>query len=320
MGASYGLGSLLGVDQLIRCASLLGQDDSVWIAETWGMESVSMVAAVSQRSVCRRICTSILNVYSRSPAVLAMGAATLDTLAAGRFVLGLGASSAAIVGGLHGMPYSRPIRRVRECVDIVRLALSGEKINYTGEIYTLKGFTLLVRPRRRHIPIYLAAVNHHMLKLAWDVADGIILYMRPSSEIKKTIQLLQSLHGKRHIQVACQVITAVSEDAHTARQRARRTLAFYVSVGDVYRKFLAANGYARQTAAIREGYIKGGLDGAQRMVPDAMLHDLTVCGTPDECRASLARFVEAGVDEPILQFNPVGNIDESFVLLRRITG
>lgn len=316
MGVSYGLGSLLSVGDLMRCASQADGDDSLWIPETWGMDAVGMMSAVSQASSCR-LGSSILNVYSRSPASLAMAAATLDTLTGGRFVLGLGASSRAIVAGLHGMEYDRPLRRVRECVEIVRLALGGGRIDHTGQIYNTGGFSLLIRPTRPRPPIYLAAVNRRMMGLAWEVADGVLLYLRPPDEIRRTVR---DMHAARRIHVACQVITAVSRDAQAARERARRTLAFYVSVGMVYRRFLAEHGYAEQTAAIHGAYRRGGLQAASRAVPDGMLRDLTACGTPEECRASLERFTAAGVDEPILQFNPVGDTTESFGLLRKVMG
>ena len=314
MGVSYGLGSLLGIKDLMRCASQTSKDDTVWIPETWGMDAVGMMSAVSQVSSCR-LGSSILNVYSRSPASLAMAAATLDTLTGGRFVLGLGASSRAIVAGLHGMEYDRPLRRVRECVQIVRLALGGGRIDHAGQIYNTGGFSLLIGPTCPLPPIYLAAVNPRMMRLAWEVADGVILYLRPPSEIRRT---LRDMQAGRRIRVACQVITAVSRDAQDARERARRTLAFYVSVGTVYRRFLAEHGYAEQTAAIHVAYRTGGLRAAKRAVPDTMLRDLTACGTPEECRASLEQFAAAGVDEPILQFNPVGDVMESFGLLRRV--
>ena len=314
--ASYSLGSLLGIDELMGCASRVDPDDSIWIPETWGMECMGMISAVSQRSPCRRIGSSILNVYSRSPAALAMGAATLDTLSGGRFVLGLGASSPAIVGGLHGMAYERPVRRVRECVEIVRMALEGGRIDYAGEVYNLRGFTLMVRPPRRRVPIYLAAVNPRMMRLAWEVADGVLLYLRPPGEIRSTLRAM----GGRRISVACQIITAVSRDAPAAYERARRTLAFYVSVGAVYREFLAAHGYAEQTRSIHSEYVRGGLEAARRAVPDAMLHSLTACGTPRECADTIEKFAAAGIDEPILQFNPVGDVSESFQLLRRVSG
>jgi alkanesulfonate monooxygenase SsuD/methylene tetrahydromethanopterin reductase-like flavin-dependent oxidoreductase (luciferase family) len=312
---SYGLGSLLSIDELMRCASQVGPDDSVWIPETWGMECMGVISAVSQRSACRRIGSSILNVYSRSPAALAMGAATLDTLSGGRFVLGLGASSPAIVGGLHGMEYEKPVRRVRECVEIIRMALGGGRIDYAGEVYNLRGFSLLVRPPRERVPVYLAAVNPKMMRLAWEVADGVILYLRPPGEIRDTLRAM----GGRRIKVACQIITAVSRDARAAYDRARRTLAFYVSVGAVYREFLAAHGYAEQTSSIHSEYRRGGLEAARGAVPDAMLHSLTACGTPRECAAAIERFAAAGVNEPILQFNPVGDVSESFDLLRRVS-
>ena len=314
MGASYGLGSLLSVGDLMRCASRTDGDDTVWIPETWGTDAVGMMAAVSQVSSCR-LGSSILNVYSRSPASLAMAAATLDALTGGRFILGLGASSRAIVAGLHGMEYDRPLRRVRECVEIVRLALGGGRIDYTGQIYNTGGFSLRTRPTGPRPPIYLAAVNPRMMRLAWETADGVLLYLRPPSEIRHTIRDMQA---SRRIHAACQIITAVSRDAQAARERARHTLAFYVSVGMVYRRFLAEHGYAEETASIHKAYGKGGLQAARRAVPDEMLLDLTACGTPEECRASLERFTAAGVDEPIMQFNPVGDAAESFELLRKV--
>ena len=314
MGASYGLGSLLGIRDLMRCASQTCKYDTIWIPETWGMDAVAMMSAVSQVSSCR-LGSSILNVYSRSPASLAMAAATLDTLTGGRFVLGLGASSRAIVAGLHGMEYDRPLRRVRECAQIVRLALGGGRIDHAGQVYNTGGFSLLIKPTGPKVPVYLAAVSPRMMRLAWEVADGVILYLRPPSEMHSMIRDMQAA---RRIHVACQVITAVSHDAQAARKRARSTLAFYVSVGEVYRRFLAEHGYAEQTAAIHGAYRAGGLRAAVGAVPDAMLRDLTACGTPEECRASLERFTAAGVDEPILQFNPVGDIMESFELLRRV--
>ena len=304
----------MGIKDLLWCASHTDTDDSVWIPETWGMDAVSMVSAVSQRTSCR-LGTSILNVYSRSPANLAMATATMDTLCEGQFVLGLGASSPAIVKGLHGIEYDRPLRRVRESVDIVRLALSGHRIDYEGQTRTLEGFTLLIRSTRPNIPVYLAAVNPAMMRLAWEVADGAILYLRPDWEIQDTLHTMQA--GRR-IQVACQLITAVSPDSEDACRRARRTLAFYISVGSIYRKFLAAHGYAEQVNDIRAEYQRRGLTAAQDMVPDIMLHSLAVCGTLSECRSSLERFVCAGVDEPILQFNPVGDVCDSFRLLRRV--
>lgn len=312
MGVSYALGSLLPIDDLLWCASRVGPEDSVWVPETWGMDCFSVMAEVAHRSECSTIGSSILNVYSRSPSAMAMGAATIDTLSGGRLILGIGASSPAIVENFHGYAYDRPLQRVRECIQIVRLALGGGRIDYDGQLFKLRGFSLLIKPPRPDIPIYLAAVNPRMVDLAWEVADGVIFYLRPPAEMKETIGRMQQ---RRRIRTVCPMITAVSEDAEKAYERARRTLAFYVSVAKVYREFLAGHGYARETALIYDEYKKRGLADAHKMIPDSMLRPLTICGTPQECLSRLESFREIGVDEPIIQFNPVGDVRESFRLL-----
>lgn len=303
----YSLGSLLTVDQVVGCSKILARQkpDSVWIPETWGMESFAMLAAVSRTVRHARIGSSIVNIYSRSPALVAMGAATLDALSDGRLILGLGASSRPITQNLHGVGFKRPLARMREYIEVIRLATSGQKIDHSGEFFTLSGFRLLLRPIRERIPIYVAAVNQGMLDLAWEVADGVLLYLRPPAEMLKMIDEMQS---KRRITVCCQVITAVSRDAEAARRRARATLAFYIAVGSIYRRFLAENGYGSETRGILDRYRRSGLDGAAAAVPDDMLDDLTVCGDPSECAMKMARIARAGVDIPIVQFNPVGDV------------
>ncbi|RNJ77334.1 MAG: LLM class flavin-dependent oxidoreductase [Nitrosopumilus sp. H8] len=311
MRISYSLGSLLTVEQVLECSKRLPDStDTVWIPETWGMENFAMLAAVSRESTKPRIGSSIINIYSRSPATIAMGAATIDTLSGGRLVLGLGTSSPPIVESFHGSKFQRPLRRMREYVEIVRLALSGNKVDYSGEIFHLRDFALLVRPKRQ-VPIYLAAVNPAMIDLAWELGDGVIFYLRPLDEMKKTIQ---KMHSKKRIDVSCQIITSVADDSQKAMTRAKKTLAFYVSVGRIYREFLAANGFERETASILEEYKKSGIRSCHEMVPDSMVRSLCIAGTPDECKMQLGRFAEAGIDLPILQFNPVGDVSDSFGL------
>ena len=160
--------------------------DTIWIPETWGMENFAITAAVSQKALRPRIGSSIINVYSRSPALVAMGAATVDTLSNGRFVLGLGASSKPIIEDLHGAKYTSQIGRMREYVDVIKMAFSGKRIDYDGKFFKLQGFKILVKPPQTSIPIYLAAVNKKMVDLCWDIADGVIFYLRPLHEMKNT--------------------------------------------------------------------------------------------------------------------------------------
>jgi alkanesulfonate monooxygenase SsuD/methylene tetrahydromethanopterin reductase-like flavin-dependent oxidoreductase (luciferase family) len=313
MKLSYSLGSLLSISDLLSCAEKIPKHkpDTVWIPETWGMENFAMLSAVSQRTTAK-IGSSIINIYSRSPALVAMGSATIDTISNQRFILGLGTSSTPIVEGLHGYKFAKPLRRMQEYVEIIRLVLSGKKIDYQGEIFSLKGFTLLIKPPRQNIPIYIAAINQKMVNLTWKIADGVIFYLRPISEMKDIVTKMQA---GRTIDVACQFITCVSDDEQIAKDRAKKTLAFYISVGEIYRRFLAENGFEKETNDIYDEYKKSGLKTNYEFVTDSMLDALVICGTPEQCKKQLRRIYESGVTQPIIQFNPIGNVQESFDLL-----
>ena len=209
--------------------------DSIWIPETWGMDCCSIMSTITQIAKKPKIGSSILNIYSRSPALAAMSAATIDVLSNGRMILGLGTSSQSIVENWHGTKFEYPIDRMREYVEIVRLILSGKKCNYDGNFFHLKNFNLLISTSQKKIPIYVAAINEKMVDLTWEIADGTIFYLRPLAELSKTISKMQS---KRKIDVACQLITSISNDADESILRAKKTLAFYISVGKIYRDFL----------------------------------------------------------------------------------
>ena len=314
MRIAYSLGSLLSVDEILECSKILSKynPDSVWIPETWGMEEISMLTAVSQIVKNSKIGSSIINIYSRTPSLIAMGAATLDTLSNGRLILGLGTSSEPIIQEWHGLKFSQPVQRMREYVEIIRLIISGNKVNYNGKLFHIKNFTLLIKPPRKKIPIYLAAINQKMVELTWDVADGVIFYLRPISELRDTIQKMQS---KRKIDVSSQFITCMSEDEDQAIERAKKTLAFYVSVGKIYREFLAKNGFAKEIHDIYDEYKKSGLRTNYKLVSNNLLDSLTIYGTPEDCKKKLGKFVKTGVSLPIIQFNPIGEVTKSFKLL-----
>ena len=314
MRIAYSLGSLLSINEMLKCSKILSKynPDSVWIPETWGMEGLSMLATISQIVKNSKIGSSIINIYSRTPSLIAMGAATLDTLSNGRLILGLGTSSEPIVQEWHGVEYEQPLERMREYIEIIRLIISGNKVNYNGKLFHLKNFTLLIKPPRKKIPIYLAAINQKMVELTWEVADGVIFYLRPISELQNTIQKMQS---KRKIDVSSQFITCMSEDGEEAIERTKKTLAFYVSVGKIYREFLAKNGFEKETREIYDEYKKSRFRTNHTLISTSMLDSLTICGTPEECKKKLDMFVKTGISLPIIQFNPVGEVTKSFKLL-----
>ena len=313
---AYSLGSLLSINEVLECSRKLNEikPEVMWIPETWGMENFSMIGLAAKENTFSKIGSSIINIYSRSPSLIAMGAATLDTISNKRLILGLGTSSIPIVEDFHGQKFASPVQRMKEYVEIVRLALTSEKINYNGEIFSLKDFSLLIKPPRKEIPIYLAAVNQKMLELTWNIADGVIFYLRPKAEMKQTIEKMQS---QRTIDTSLQIITCIDNDCEKARTRAKKTLSFYIAVGKIYREFLELNGYSDMVQEIYNEYNKTGLKKLDGLISDKILDDLCIAGTPDDGIKKLQAFREAGIELPIIQFNPIGDITESFELLTK---
>ena len=316
MRIACSLGSLLSVEEVLQCTQIISDTkiDSIWIPETWGMENFSMLGAVANKTKTQKIGSSIINIYSRSPSTISMGAATTDTLSNGRLILGLGTSSVPIVEDFHGEKFETPVQRMREYVEIIRLSLTKKQINYSGKIFDLKNFTLLIEPQRQSIPIYLAAINQKMVNLCWEIADGVIFYLRPIDEMKKTISKMQS---EKNIDVACQIITCISNNSEEAIQRAKKTVAFYISVGKIYRDFLSNNGFKNESNNIFEEFKKSGFKSNHELVTDSMLNSLCISGSPEEAKIQLEKFRNTGIDLPIIQFNPIGNTIESFSLLKK---
>ena len=314
MRLSYSLGSLLTINQILECSKKLNmlKPDTVWIPETWGMENFSMLSLACVENKFSKIGSSIINIYSRSPSLIAMGAVTVDTISNKRLVLGLGTSTKPLIEDFHGDKFEKPVKRMKEYVEIIRLILTGKTINYSGEIFSLKDFSLLIKPPRNIIPIYLAAVNQKMVELAWEIADGVIFYLRPKNEIKSTIT---SMKNQKKIDTTLQIITCIHDDSEKAIFRAKKTIAFYVSVGKIYREFLAQNGFKNETKNIFEEYKKTGLTNNHEFVPESMVNELCISGTPNECKKQLKQFRETGINLPIIQFNPIDNVQDSFDLV-----
>ena len=315
MRVGYSLGPLLSIADVLNCARMADSEnvDSVWVPESWGRESFSTLGAVAQVTEKVRLGTSIISIFARTPATVAMGAMTLDMLSYNKAVIGLGSSTEAIVEGWHGARFEQPVARMREYVECLRLMMSGEKASYAGKFYNLKNFKLLHQPPRSHVPIFMAAVNKRMVSLASELADGVLLYMRPFEELGRTIAGIKQATSGRKFEVALSLICAVSDsEPGKAREKAAKTLAFYVAVGKYYARFLADNGFQDEVARISDAYWKSGGDAAAKQVTEKMLDSITIAGTRGDCRKALARFCDAGVTLPILQLNPVEGAESSF--------
>src|SRR5215475_11231949 len=141
--------------EVVRQAEDLGYD-SVWVGESWGRDGFTWLTQLACHTSRIKLATGITTVYSRSPALIAQTVASLDEISSGRVILGLGTSGPIVIENWHGLPFNRPLRRTREYIEIIRLILSGERVNYQGEIFQLKGFRLPFAPVRPKIPIYVA--------------------------------------------------------------------------------------------------------------------------------------------------------------------
>ena len=313
---AYNPGSLLTMGEVLSFAKRADKNKrihSLWIPESWGREAFASLGAMSQATRSVKLGSAIINIYSRTPATIAMAASTLDMLSQNRTIIGLGASTPAIVEDFHGLQFAKPVARMREYIECIRAMIKGDKVNYDGKYVKARGFKLLYKPQRERIPIFVACVNSNMVSLASDLADGVLLYLRPMRELKETVMRIKlATRHNKSFEIGCILICAVStQEPEKARARAAKTLAFYVSVGKYYRNFLSENGFRKETEQIANEYLQNGLEAASRIVPQTMLDSLTVCGTADECVKSLSRFMSTGITLPIIQVNPVGGAESS---------
>ena len=312
----YNLGTLIsGKDLLLfsKLADGMKNVDSIWIPESWGREAFSSLGAMSQVTKNVKLGTSIISIYARTPATAAMAATTLDILSCNRTILGLGVSSEAIVLGWHGVKFIDPLERMREYIDCLKLIVKGEKVRYDGRFFEIKNFKLVYDPQRTKIPIYIAAINKKMILLSCTQAEGVLLYLRPIEELRETISFIKSHAIDKEFQIGLVLIGALSnKEPEKAKERAAKTLAFYIAVGKYYNRFLAKNGFKIEVEQITAEYHLRGLDVASKYVSEKMLNSLTVCGNSEECIKSLRAFVSKGVSLPIIQVNPVGDSESSF--------
>ena len=314
----YNIGTLLSVDAILKFAKKIEQKentDSLWVPESWGREAFVSLGALSQVTKRVRLGTAIISIHSRTPATVAMGISTLDILSNNRSVLGLGVSTPALVENWHGIKFNYPIEKLREYLQCVKLVMKGTKVFFVGKYYKINNFKILFKPPRENPPIYIAAINDKMIDLSCQLANGVLLYLRPKNELPKAVKNIKKKlksSGTKNFEICCAFITAVSDKyPDQARLRAAKTLAFYIAIGKYYNKFLRENGFEIEVENITEEYIKNGLVNVHNFVSDKMLTSLTISGTRDECIKSLREFNQSGISLPIIQINPVGNTENS---------
>jgi len=287
---------------------------SVWLPEGRGREAFAQLGALAAATRRIHLGTGILPVFSRPPALTAMALATLDDLAGGRVLFGIGAGHPAITQRGYGRPFTRPVRAIREYVEILRLVMSGDPVRYAGEIFRVEEFALESTPARQ-VPVFIAALRGRMLQLAGAIGDGVLLnWMTPdhagtcAGAVRGAARAAGRPEGS--VTVACFVRACVTDEMEEARRVLRRLIAAYAAL-DAYAHMFAESGFAAEAQAIREAWA-GGVDAAAAAVGDRMTDALGLIGTAAHCRAGLARFTAAGIDLPVIYPFPVGSARESF--------
>jgi len=295
----------LGPDTALHTATLAAEVgySSYWTAETTGPEAFSLLAAVGAAAPSLGLGTGVLALQLRTPMVVAMAGATLQALHPERdIVLGIGISSPVVTSRWHGVPYGdRPLARTREYVTLLRACLTGEKVDFAGDFYDVKGFRLGVRLGERRPKIVIGALNPKMLALAGEVADGVALNYLPASHVPWSVEQVRT-GGPAEIYAYVHAGVCQREEG---AELARRDLFSYAVVDSYARSFERA-GFADEVAEIRARHTEGDRAGALAAVSDRMVDAIDVMGDADTVHATMQAYVDAGVDVPVLMPLPWG--------------
>ncbi|ARS89102.1 TIGR04024 family LLM class F420-dependent oxidoreductase [Natrarchaeobaculum aegyptiacum] len=285
-----------------------GGYDCVWLPETWGRDAVTVLTAIAERTEEIDLGPSIVNTYSRTPALLGQTAATLQEVSDGRFRLGIGPSGPIVIENWHGVEYGNPLRRTRETVEIVRKVLSGEELEYDGEDFSLSGFRLRCDSPEPAPPVEVTGMGPKAVELAGRFADGWHGIMLTPDGVRDRLADVErgAELGDRDpddVTVSIGVNCCVLEDEERARELARQHVAFYVGgMGTFYRDALVRQGYD-EAEAIYDAWQEGDRERALDLLGDDLLDQLCAAGDLETARESLERYEAVdGLDAVMVSF------------------
>ncbi|MGI5329476.1 LLM class F420-dependent oxidoreductase [Actinomadura nitritigenes] len=294
--------------------------DMLWVPEAYGRDAATVLGYCAALTGMR-LASGVMNVFSRSPALLAQTAAALDELTGGRFELGLGASGPQVVEGWHGTPFERPLRRTREVVEMCRMIWRREHLRYTGETVGAprggsagaglgKALKLMTRPPRPDIPVWLAGMGPRNVRLAAEIAHGWLpsLYI-PERAARVWGSCLAEGRAVRDAALpplrvcagaSVEVTGGGAAEAAAARDKARPVLAHYIggmgaSTANYYNDLVRRYGFAADADLVQRLYLAGRRTEAAAALSAGLVEALTLCGPPSYLRDRLAAYREAGV-------------------------
>jgi F420-dependent oxidoreductase-like protein len=307
--------------------------DLVWVAEAYGLDSPSLMGYLAALTETVEIGSAILPIYTRTPTLIAMTAAGIDTLSEGRFHLGLGSSGPQVIEGWHGVPFSAPIGRTREIIEICRAVWARQApLTHDGTYYSMplpadqgtglgKALKIIAHPQRPSIPIWIAALGEKNVAMAAELADGWIpMLFMPERARDVWGESLDAGQVKRDpslgpLQITVGGLLAIGEgdDIVALRDLARPMVALYVGgmgakgknfYNDVVRRY----GFEKEAELIQDLYLSGKKAEAEAAVPDELLAATSLCGPEGYVKERIAAFKEAGVTH--LQVTPYATGDQ----------
>jgi F420-dependent oxidoreductase-like protein len=291
--------------------------DIVYVAEAYSFDAVSQMGFIAARTERLEIASGILNIYSRTPTLLAMTAAGIDYVSDGRFTLGLGASGPQVIEGFHGVPYTAPLGRTREVIEICRKVWKRERLEYDGKYYTLpvpadkgtglgKPLKLINHPVREDIPILVAAIGPKNVELTAEIANGWepIFYL-PEKAASVWGSSLAAGKAKRdpalgELDVVGQAALAIGDDVEGYLEFGRPMAALYIGgMGakgkNFYNDLCRRYGWEKEAEEIQDLYLAGKKEEAAAKVPYELLQKMSLIGTEGHVRERLAAMKESGI-------------------------
>ena len=285
--------------------------DSFWLPEVWGYDSTTLLAEMAVKTKRIKLGTGIMNVYSRSPALIAMQAATLDEISGGRFILGIGTSGKKVIEGFHGRPFQKPLTQIRDVIRVLRAMTERRPLSESGAKLTkYRPFVMDFEPVRSHIPVYVAALKERSIMSIGEMADGWMPIFWPYDRLDEGRKFIDE--GAARVNrdpsevVTAPFTTVIPLVGKGAEKKARELIAFYVGgMGDYYKELLSGFGWADECDEIERLYRdKATRREAAKSVPDDMIEALTISGNPIHCRRELRRRKEYGLDRPLINLPP----------------
>lgn len=299
--------------------------DSVWTGEAWGVDAVTPLAYIAAKTERIRLGTSIMQISARAPAMTAMTALTLAALCDNRFILGLGASGPQVVEGLHGRPFKAPLTRMRETVDVIKLAFAGEKIAYDGKQVMLplpggEGKAIrLAQPGNDKIPIYLATLAPAALEYTGEAADGWLGTSFTPEHADAHLDYIKAGAARAgrsltDIDIGADATIAFGDDLETLVRPLKSAMAFQLGAmgsakTNYYKDAYQRGGWQEAVDEVQRLWKEGKREEATARVPDQLVMEANLLGDEATVRARLQAYKEAGVNTA--RIRPAGNTLEA---------